>query len=167
MSFLFFVLFRNTFEIDVFEPNLVKNVSSKKTKKIMIFVFFVLFCFFLPDSVSKMSSNREQKRTKKIMPPGKSQDVLCLLCCWTPPPRVKIAPHCIYMKFSSSTYPSPPPGVSNSGEGGICQAGTYCIGGSAGETSCDFGTYNPNKQQSQCQVREIRGTLNSSHLFIY
>ena len=24
--------------------------------------------------------------TKKIMPPGKSQDVLCLFCCWTPPP---------------------------------------------------------------------------------
>ena len=28
-----------------------------------------------------MSSNRKQKRTKKIMPPGKSQDVLCLFCC--------------------------------------------------------------------------------------
>ena len=68
------------------------------------------------------------------------------------------------MKFSSSTYPSPPPGLSNSGEGGICQAGTYCIGGSAGETSCDFGTYNPNKQQSQCQVREIRDVLLCYHL---
>ena len=34
-----------------------------------------------------MSSNREQKRTKKIMTPGKSQDVLCLFCCWTPPPN--------------------------------------------------------------------------------
>ena len=94
LSFLFFfVLFQNTFKIDVFVPNLVKNVSSKKNKKdhdFRIFlIFYVLFCSFLlffPDLVNKMSSNREQKRTKKIMPPGKSQDVLCLFCCWTPPP---------------------------------------------------------------------------------
>ena len=34
LSFLFFfVLFQNTFKIDVFVPNLVKNVSSKKNKK--------------------------------------------------------------------------------------------------------------------------------------
>ena len=36
MSFVllfFFVLFQNTFKIDVFVPNLVKNVSSKKNKK--------------------------------------------------------------------------------------------------------------------------------------
>ena len=61
---------------------------QKRTKKIMIFVFFDLLCsflLFLPDLVNKMSSNRGQKRTKKIMPPGKSQDVLCLFCCWTPP----------------------------------------------------------------------------------
>ena len=40
-----FVLFQNTFKIDVFVPNFVKNVSSKKqkrTKKIMIFEFFEL-----------------------------------------------------------------------------------------------------------------------------
>ena len=48
LSFLFFfVLFQNTFKIDVFVPNLVKNVSSKRTKKIMIFVFFDLLCSFL------------------------------------------------------------------------------------------------------------------------
>ena len=90
-SFLFFfVLFQNTFKIDVFVPNLVKNVSSKK---IIIFVFFDLFCSFLlfsPVFVSKMSSNREQKRTKKIMPPAKSKDVLCLFYCWTPPPPPNI-----------------------------------------------------------------------------
>ena len=39
-----FDLFQNTFKIDVFVPNLVKNVSSKK---IMIFVFFDLLCSFL------------------------------------------------------------------------------------------------------------------------
>ena len=34
LSFLFFfVLFQNTFKFDVFVPNLVKNVSSKKNKK--------------------------------------------------------------------------------------------------------------------------------------
>ena len=34
LSFLFFfVLFQNKFKIDVFVPNLVKNVSSKKNKK--------------------------------------------------------------------------------------------------------------------------------------
>ena len=34
LSFLFFfVLFQNTFKIDVFVPSLVKNVSSKKNKK--------------------------------------------------------------------------------------------------------------------------------------
>ena len=90
MSFVFFVLFQNTFKIDVFVPNLVKMCPQKRTKKIMIFVFFDLFCsflLFLPDFVNKMSSNREQKRTKKIMPPAKSQDVLCLFCCWTPPPN--------------------------------------------------------------------------------
>ena len=88
LSFLFFfVLFQNTFKIDVFVPNLVKMCPQKRTKKIMIFVFFDLFCsflLFLPDFFNKMSSNREQKRTKKIMPPAKSQDVLCLFCCWTP-----------------------------------------------------------------------------------
>ena len=48
LSFLFFfVLFQNTFKIDVFVPNSVKNVSSKKNKKIMIFVFFDLSCSFL------------------------------------------------------------------------------------------------------------------------
>ena len=90
LSFLFFfVLFQNTFKIDVFVTNLVKNVSPKKNKKDHDFSLFDLFCsflLFLPDFVSKMSSNGEQKRTKKIMPPGKWQDVLCLFCCWTPPP---------------------------------------------------------------------------------
>ena len=33
MSFVFFVLFQNTFKIDVFVSNMVKNVSSKKNKK--------------------------------------------------------------------------------------------------------------------------------------
>ena len=34
LSFLFFfVLFQNTFKIDVFVPVLIKNVSSKKNKK--------------------------------------------------------------------------------------------------------------------------------------
>ena len=49
MSFVFFVLFQNTFKIDVFVANLVKNVSSKKKKKkIMIFFlfFFGLFAGF-------------------------------------------------------------------------------------------------------------------------
>ena len=63
----------------------------------MIFVFFEFFCsflFFLPDLVNKMSSNGEQKRTKKIKPPGKSQDILCLFCCWThPPPPPPPPPH--------------------------------------------------------------------------
>ena len=67
LSFLlFFVLFQNTFKIDVFVPNLVKNVSSKKNKKDHDFCLFDLFCSFLlfmPDFVKKMSSNREQKRS--------------------------------------------------------------------------------------------------------
>ena len=58
LSFLFlFVLLQNTFNIDVFVPKLVKIV-----------IFYLLFCsflLFLPDLVNKMSSNREQKRTKK------------------------------------------------------------------------------------------------------
>ena len=33
MSFVFFVLFQNTFKIEVFVPDLVKNVSSKMNKK--------------------------------------------------------------------------------------------------------------------------------------
>ena len=90
-SFLFFFKTRSksTFLCRIWS----KMCPQKRTKKIMIFVFFdfyVLFCsflLFLPDLVNKMSSNREQKRTKKSMPPGKSQDVLCLFCCWTPPPK--------------------------------------------------------------------------------
>ena len=51
LSFLFFfVLFQNTFKIDVFVPNSVKNVSSKKNKKdhdfLSFLIFFVLFCCF-------------------------------------------------------------------------------------------------------------------------
>ena len=74
-------------------PNLVKNVSLIKNKKdhvLCIFdlflFFFVLFLLFMPDLVNKMFSNREQKRTKKTMSPGESQDVLYPFCCWTPPP---------------------------------------------------------------------------------
>ena len=33
MSLVFFVLFQNTFKIEVFVPDLVKNVSSKMNKK--------------------------------------------------------------------------------------------------------------------------------------
>ena len=45
-SFLFFfVLFQNTFKIDVFVPNFVKKLSSKKD--IIIFVYFDRFCSFL------------------------------------------------------------------------------------------------------------------------
>ena len=48
LSFLFFfVLFQNTFKIDVFVPNLVKNVSSKKNKKDHDFRIFDLLCSFL------------------------------------------------------------------------------------------------------------------------
>ena len=47
LSFLFFALFQDTCDIDVFVPNLVKNVSSKITERNMIFNFFVLFLFFL------------------------------------------------------------------------------------------------------------------------
>ena len=88
LSFLFFFKTRSksTFLCRIWS----KMCPQKRTKKIMIFVFFDLLCsflLFLPDLVNKMSSNREQKRTKKIMPPGKSQDVLCLFCCWTPPPH--------------------------------------------------------------------------------
>ena len=52
-----FVPFQNTFKIDVFVSNLVKNVSSKKNKKDHD---FCLFLSFLPDLVNnKISSNRE------------------------------------------------------------------------------------------------------------
>ena len=48
LSFLFFfVLFQNTFKIDVFVPNLVKNLSSKKNKKDHDFRFFYILCSFL------------------------------------------------------------------------------------------------------------------------
>ena len=41
LSFLlFFVLFQNTFKVDVFVPNLVENVSSKKNKKDHDFCLF-------------------------------------------------------------------------------------------------------------------------------
>ena len=41
LSFLlFFVLFQNTFKIDVFVQNLVQNVSSKKNKKDHDFCLF-------------------------------------------------------------------------------------------------------------------------------
>ena len=62
---------------------------QKRTKKIMIFVFFYFLCLFLFFLVvfagfgNKMSSYREQKRTKNIMPLGKSQDVLCLFCSFS------------------------------------------------------------------------------------
>ena len=83
----YFVLFQNTFKIAFCAEFGQKCVLKKVHKKIMSFVLFDLPCsfyyfllFFL-DLVKKMSSNRAQKRTKKIMPPGKSQDVLCLFCC--------------------------------------------------------------------------------------
>ena len=41
----------------------------------------------MPDVVKEMSFKKEQKRSKKIMPPGKTQDVPCLFCCYTPPTR--------------------------------------------------------------------------------
>ena len=49
LSFLFFfVLFQNTFKIDVFVSNLVKNVSSKKNKKDHDFrIFWSLMFFFV------------------------------------------------------------------------------------------------------------------------
>ena len=40
MSFVIFVLFQNTFKIDVFVTNLVKNVSPKKNKKDHDFCLF-------------------------------------------------------------------------------------------------------------------------------
>ena len=40
MSFVFFVVFQNTLKIDVFVPNLVKNLSSKKNKKDHDFCLF-------------------------------------------------------------------------------------------------------------------------------
>ena len=47
LSFLFFfVLFQNTFKIDVFVSNLVKNVSSKKNKKDHDFRIFRSLMFF-------------------------------------------------------------------------------------------------------------------------
>ena len=47
MSFVFFVLFQITFKIDVFVPNLVKNMSSKKNKRDHDFRIFDLLCSFL------------------------------------------------------------------------------------------------------------------------
>ena len=48
LSFLFFfVLFQNTFRIDVFCRIWSKMCPQKRTKKIMIFVFFDLLCSFL------------------------------------------------------------------------------------------------------------------------
>ena len=45
-----FVVIQNTFKINVFVPNLVKNVSSKKNIKdhdfCLFLIFFVLFCCF-------------------------------------------------------------------------------------------------------------------------
>ena len=83
MSFVFFVLFQNTFKIDVFVPDLVKNMSfkvnKKDRKKITSFVFFDLFrsfSSFFPDLVNKMSST---------MPPGKSQGFLFVV--GPPPPN--------------------------------------------------------------------------------
>ena len=110
LSFLFFFKTRSksTFLCRIWS----KMCPQKRTKKIMIFVFlifYVLFCsflLFLPDLVNKMSSNREQKRTKKIMPPGKSQDVLCLFCCWTPPPPPppQILRYILYLTMSTIHY---------------------------------------------------------------
>ena len=95
MSFVFFVLFcsfskhvQNRRFCAQFGQKCVLKKEQKRSWFWSFLIFIDLFCsflLFLPDFVNKMSSNREQKRTKKIMPPGKSQDVLCLFCCWTPP----------------------------------------------------------------------------------
>ena len=86
LFFFYFLFFFKTRSKSTFLCQFRSNMSSyKNQKKIMISVFFdQIFCsflFFLPDFVNKMSSNREQKRTEKIMPPGKSQNVLSLFCC--------------------------------------------------------------------------------------
>ena len=72
MSFVFFVLFQNTFKIDVFEPNLVKNVSSKKNKKDHDFclfwsflIFFVLFCCFCRIWLTKCPQTENKKEQKR------------------------------------------------------------------------------------------------------
>ena len=88
-SFLFFLKTRSksTFLCRIW----LKMCPQKRTKKIMIFVFFDLFVLicsfliFLPDFLNKMSSNGEQKRTKQIMPPGKSQDVFVFFVVGLPP----------------------------------------------------------------------------------
>ena len=54
--------------------------------------------------------------------------------------------------FGAPFYPFSFAGSSNSGEGGICQPGTFCTEGSVEEASCNVGHYNPNTNQSECQV---------------
>ena len=61
-SFLFFfVLFQNTFKIDVFVPNLVKNVSSKKNKKDHNFCLFCSFCRISLTKFPQTENKKEQQ----------------------------------------------------------------------------------------------------------
>ena len=57
----FFVLFQNTFKINVFVPNLVKMCLQKRTKKIMIFISFDLFCSFCRISLTKCPQTENKK----------------------------------------------------------------------------------------------------------
>ena len=75
---VFIVLSKTTFKIDVFVP-LVPVLIYKKNKKKKIKKNKKKLIYKMPDLVNEMTL--KQKRLKKFMLPGESQDVLCLLSC--------------------------------------------------------------------------------------
>ena len=90
MSFVFFVLICS-FAKYVQHRRFCAEVGQNCDLLSSFLFFFVVFAGFGQQNVLKQRT----KKNKKIMPPGKLQDVLCLLCCWTPPP----------LKHETSYYP--------------------------------------------------------------
>ena len=86
----FFVLFQSTLKIDVFVPNLLfsQKCVPKKQKRswfLHFLIFFVLLTFLLR-WLTKFPQTENKKEQKKIMPLGKSHDLLSLFLFLDPPP---------------------------------------------------------------------------------
>ena len=88
MSFVFFVLICS-FAKYVQHRRFCAEVGQNCDLLSSFLFFLVVFAGFGQQNVLKQRT----KKNKKIMPPGKLQDVLCLFCCWTPPPPSNMKHH--------------------------------------------------------------------------